>query len=42
MRGFKVKLYTSDGHYDLAGNNIPVLLIQDGLKFPNLIHAIQP
>lgn len=33
MRGFAVKLYSQDGNSDLVGNNIPVLFIQDAIKF---------
>ena len=39
VRGFAVKLYTKEGNWDLVGNNIPVFFIQDGIKFPDLIHA---
>src|ERR1700755_1871181 len=42
VRGFAVKFYTSEGNFDLVGNNIPVFFIQDGLKFPDLIHAAKP
>lgn len=42
VRGFSVKFYTSEGNYDLVGNNIPVFFIQDGIKFPDLVHAIKP
>ena len=42
VRGFAVKFYTSEGNYDLVGNNIPVFFIQDGIKFPDLIHAVKP
>lgn len=42
VRGFAVKFYTEQGNYDLVGNNIPVFFIQDGVKFPDLIHAIKP
>ncbi|MEO7885300.1 MAG: catalase [Polaromonas sp.] len=41
-RGFAVKFYTSEGNYDLVGNNMPVFFIQDAMKFPDLIHAIRP
>lgn len=41
-RGFAVKFYTSDGVHDLVGNNIPVFFIQDGIKFPDIIHAGKP
>jgi catalase len=41
-RGFSVKFYTEEGNYDLVGNNMPVFFIQDGMKFPDLIHAVKP
>jgi catalase len=41
-RGFATKFYTSEGIYDLVGNNIPVFFIQDGIKFPDIIHAAKP
>jgi catalase len=41
VRGFSVKFYTSEGNYDLVGNNIPVFFIQDAIKFPDLIHAVK-
>jgi catalase len=41
VRGFAVKLYTKEGNWDLVGNNIPVFFIQDGIKFPDLIHAVK-
>ena len=39
VRGFATKFYTSEGNWDLVGNNIPVFFIQDAIKFPDLIHA---
>jgi catalase len=42
VRGFAVKFYTEEGNFDLVGNNIPVFFIQDGIKFPDLVHAIKP
>ncbi len=42
VRGFAVKFYTDEGVFDLVGNNIPVFFIQDGVKFPDLVHAIKP
>ena len=42
VRGFAVKIYTQEGNWDLVGNNIPVLFIQDAIKFPDLIHAVKP
>ena len=41
-RGFAVKFYTTEGNYDLVGNNMPVFFIQDAIKFPDLIHAVKP
>ncbi|GIO21661.1 catalase [Oceanobacillus sp. J11TS1] len=42
VRGFSTKFYTEEGNYDLVANNIPVFFIQDGIKFPDLIHAVKP
>jgi catalase len=42
VRGFAVKMYTDEGVWDLVGNNIPVFFIQDGIKFPDIIHAVKP
>ena len=42
VRGFAVKFYTEQGNFDLVGNNMPVFFIQDGMKFPDLIHAVKP
>jgi catalase len=39
VRGFATKFYTSEGNWDLVGNNIPVFFIQDAMKFPDLVHA---
>ncbi len=41
VRGFAMKFYTEDGNYDIAGNNMPVFFIQDGMKFPDFIHAVK-
>ncbi len=41
-RGFAVKFYTHEGNFDLVGNNMPVFFIQDGIKFPDIIHAGKP
>lgn len=42
VRGFATKFYTQEGNYDLVGNNMPVFFIQDGIKFPDLVHSIKP
>ena len=41
-RGFATRFYTAEGNYDLVGNNIPVFFIQDGIKFPDVVHAAKP
>ena len=38
-RGFAIKFYTSEGNYDLVGNNTPVFFIRDPMKFPDFIHS---
>jgi catalase len=38
-RGFAIKFYTSEGNYDLVGNNTPVFFIKDGIKFPDFIRS---
>jgi catalase len=42
VRGFATKFYTEQGNYDLVGNNMPVFFIQDGIKFPDFVHAVKP
>src|SRR6202789_2943750 len=42
VRGFATKFYTGEGNFDLVGNNMPVFFIQDGIKFPDVIHAVKP
>ncbi|MFI7642374.1 catalase [Nonomuraea sp. NPDC049400] len=42
VRGFATKFYTSQGNFDLVGNNFPVFFIQDGIKFPDFVHAVKP
>lgn len=41
-RGFATKFYTRQGNFDLVGNNMPVFFIQDGIKFPDFVHAVKP
>ena len=41
-RGFATKFYTDEGTWDLIGNNMPVFFIQDGIKFPDIVHAAKP
>ncbi|WP_283135022.1 catalase [Rhizohabitans arisaemae] len=39
VRGWSLKFYTSEGNYDIVGNNTPVFFIRDGMKFPDFIHS---
>jgi len=39
VRGFAIKFYTSEGNWDLVGNNTPVFFVRDPLKFPDFIHT---
>ena len=41
-RGFGTKFYTSEGNWDLVGNNLPVFFIRDAIKFPDMVHALKP
>lgn len=38
-RGFAVKFYTSEGIYDMVGNNTPVFFIRDPMKFQHFIRS---
>jgi catalase len=38
-RGFAVKFYTSEGNFDLVGNNTPVFFIRDPMKFQHFIRS---
>ena len=38
-RGFSLKLYTSEGNYDMVGNNTPVFFIKDPMKFQHFIRS---
>ncbi|PRY46148.1 catalase [Umezawaea tangerina] len=38
-RGFALKFYTSEGNYDLVGNNTPVFFLRDPIKFPDFIRS---
>ncbi|KAJ5532232.1 hypothetical protein N7513_001387 [Penicillium frequentans] len=42
VRGFAIKMYTSEGNWDIVGNNIPVFFIQDAIKFPDFVHSVKP
>jgi catalase len=38
-RGFAVKFYTTEGNFDLVGNNTPVFFVRDPLKFQHFIRS---
>src|SRR5689334_2968899 len=38
-RGFALKFYTSEGNYDLVGNNTPVFFMRDPMKFQHFIRS---
>ena len=38
-RGFAVKFYTTEGNYDMVGNNTPVFFIRDPIKFQHFIRS---
>ena len=42
VRGFALKFYTEEGNYDIVGNNMPIFIIQDAIKFPDFVHAVKP
>lgn len=39
VRGFSCKFYTTEGNWDLVGNNTPVFFLRDPYKFPDFIHT---
>jgi catalase len=38
-RGFSLKFYTTEGNYDMVGNNTPVFFMRDPLKFQHFIRS---
>lgn len=38
-RGFAVKFYTTEGNYDMVGNNTPVFFVKDPMKFQHFIRS---
>jgi catalase len=38
-RGFALKFYTSQGNWDIVGNNTPVFFLRDPIKFPDFVHS---
>ncbi|MET4703274.1 catalase [Frigoribacterium sp. UYMn621] len=39
VRGYALRFYTTEGNYDIVGNNTPVFFIRDAMKFPDFIHS---
>ena len=42
LRCLGVKFYTEEGNYDMTMISFPVLINQDAMKFPDVMHAYQP
>ncbi|NLP18911.1 MAG: catalase [Firmicutes bacterium] len=42
VRGFATKFYTREGNYDNLGLSFPVFVLQDPMKFADVVHAIKP
>lgn len=38
-RGFSIKFYTTEGNYDMVGNNTPVFFVRDPMKFQHFIRS---
>ena len=38
-RGFALKFYTTDGNYDMVGNNTPIFFLRDPMKFQHFIRS---
>ncbi|MFS8152029.1 catalase [Vreelandella titanicae] len=38
-RGFSIKFYTTEGNFDMVGNNTPVFFIRDPMKFQHFIRS---
>jgi catalase len=38
-RGFAIKFYTTEGNYDMVGNNTPTFFLRDPMKFQHFIRS---
>jgi catalase len=38
-RGFALKFYTTEGNYDMVGNNTPIFFVRDPMKFQHFIRS---
>ena len=41
VHGFALRFYTTEGNYDIVGNNTPTFFLRDPMKFPDFIHSQQ-
>lgn len=39
VHGFALRFYTTEGNYDIVGNNTPTFFLRDAMKFPDFIHS---
>ncbi|MBD3159359.1 MAG: catalase [Candidatus Lokiarchaeota archaeon] len=39
VRGFALRFYTTEGNYDMVGNNTPVFFLRDPMKFQHFIRS---
>ena len=39
LRGFSLKFYTSEGNFDMVGNDTPVFFVRDPMKFQHFIRS---
>ncbi len=39
VRGFALKFYTTEGNFDIVGNNTPIFFLRDPMKFPHFIRS---
>ena len=39
VRGYAMRFYTSEGNYDIVGNNTPIFFLRDPIKFPHFIRS---
>ena len=38
-QGFALKFYTTEGNYDMVGNNTPIFFVRDPMKFQHFIRS---
>lgn len=42
IRGFATKFYTEEGNYDMLALQFPVFILDDAMKFADVVHAAKP